>query len=108
MLNSTDKRSCEDLNECTEGVALCSHQCENKLGSYKCSCAEGFSLASDETTCKPNDRGPEPYLLLANKHYLRRISLDGNRYELVARGFENAVSMDIDTVNLTFLFICKL
>jgi low density lipoprotein-related protein 2 len=35
---------------------------------------------------------------LANKHYIRRISLDGKKYELVARGFDNAVSMDVDTI----------
>ena len=43
-------------------------------------------------------QGPEPFLLLANKHYIRKISLDGSRYELLARGFDNVVSMDIDTV----------
>lgn len=36
--------------------------------------------------------------MLANKHYIRRISLDGQKYELVARGFENIVSMDIDLI----------
>lgn len=33
---------------------------------------------------------------MANKHYIRKLNLDGQKYELVARGFENAVSMDID------------
>lgn len=37
-------------------------------------------------------------MLLANKHYIRRISLEGQKYELVARGFENIVSMDVDMV----------
>lgn len=37
--------------------------------------------------------------MLANKHYIRRISLDGQKYELVTRGFENIVSMDVDMVD---------
>lgn len=35
---------------------------------------------------------------MANKHYIRRISLDGQKYELVVRGFENINSMDVDMV----------
>lgn len=38
----------------------------------------------------------EPWLLLANKHYLRKLSVDGETYEMVARGFDNVVSMDVD------------
>lgn len=37
--------------------------------------------------------------MLANKHYIRRISLDGEKYELVARGFDNVVSMDVDMID---------
>lgn len=40
----------------------------------------------------------EPYILLANKHYIRKISMDGQTFELVARGFDNVVSMDVDLV----------
>ena len=28
--------------------------CENTIGSYRCSCKEGFTLTSDNTTCKGN------------------------------------------------------
>jgi glucose/arabinose dehydrogenase len=58
---------------------------------------DGYSLSSaDNHTCKRVEAEPEPYLLLANKHYIRKLSLDGQKYELVARGFENIVSMDVD------------
>lgn len=39
---------------------------------------------------------PEPWLLFANKHYIRKLSFDGENYELIARGFENVISVDID------------
>ena len=28
--------------------------CENTIGLYRCSCKEGFTLASDNATCKGN------------------------------------------------------
>uniref|UniRef100_A0A7E4V2M4 EGF-like domain-containing protein n=1 Tax=Panagrellus redivivus TaxID=6233 RepID=A0A7E4V2M4_PANRE len=98
-LDPEDGKSCHDIDECAEGVALCSQQCENKIGAYKCSCAEGFSLHSDGRTCKRVESEPKPYLLLANKHYIRKLSTDGNRLELVASGFDNVVTMDVDTVD---------
>uniref|UniRef100_A0AC35G4G5 EGF-like domain-containing protein n=1 Tax=Panagrolaimus sp. PS1159 TaxID=55785 RepID=A0AC35G4G5_9BILA len=98
-LDIEDNKSCHNINECDEGIALCSQKCEDKIGAYKCSCADGFALHSDGHTCKRAEKEPVPYLLLANKHYIRKISADGNRIELVAAGFDNVVSMDVDTVD---------
>ncbi|KAI6241467.1 EGF-like domain-containing protein [Aphelenchoides fujianensis] len=96
QLDTEDGKSCHDADECLDGTALCSQKCDNKVGSYKCSCSDGFSLGADNRTCKREEAEPEPYLLLANKHYVRKIAVDGSRIELVARGFENVVSMDVD------------
>uniref|UniRef100_A0A914DZH1 EGF-like domain-containing protein n=1 Tax=Acrobeloides nanus TaxID=290746 RepID=A0A914DZH1_9BILA len=93
------------MNECDEAKALCSQKCENKIGTYKCSCVEGFILGMDMRTCKRIEKEPEPYLLLANKYYIRKLSVDGEKYELVARGFENVVSMDVDMVNNTIYLV---
>ncbi|XP_051733413.1 epidermal growth factor-like protein 7 [Ctenopharyngodon idella] len=44
-------RYCQiDVDECKEGHR-CSQKCVNTLGSYRCVCQEGFSLAEDEITC---------------------------------------------------------
>lgn len=40
-----------DIDECTNGVAQCSHICHNKPGSFECSCLDGFKLAADNQTC---------------------------------------------------------
>ena len=98
-LDLEDNKSCHDINECDEGTASCSQKCDNKIGAYKCSCADGFVLHSDGHTCKRAEKEPVPFLLLANKHYIRKISADGTRIELVAAGFDNVVSMDVDTVD---------
>lgn len=98
-LDKVDKKSCHDIDECEEGTSRCSQGCENKIGSYKCSCVEEYALANDDRTCKRVNPEPEPWILFANKHYLRKLTLDGENYELVARGFENVISMDIDMVD---------
>ena len=41
-----------DVDECSNtGLNDCSQLCENTNGSYQCSCANGFSLQPDNTTC---------------------------------------------------------
>ena len=46
-----------DVDECRKiisGVISkggCQHKCNNTIGSYSCSCNEGFALAYDRRTC---------------------------------------------------------
>ena len=42
---------CIDINECSEGTAGCAHICTNTIGSYVCSCDQGYRLESDGRTC---------------------------------------------------------
>ena len=41
-----------DMDECSvfEGQ-LCSHICINTIGSYRCDCPRGLTLAQDQSTC---------------------------------------------------------
>lgn len=39
-----------DINEC-EGVNDCQQRCENSVGSFTCSCENGFTLSSDGRNC---------------------------------------------------------
>lgn len=47
-----------DINECQAMVGGviskggCQHKCTNTIGSYICSCNEGYYLANDEKTCE--------------------------------------------------------
>lgn len=43
-----------DINECVNNNAGCDHECANELGSYRCSCKTGYTLAPDRHTCEGN------------------------------------------------------
>lgn len=38
-----------DVDECTEGVHMCEQVCENSVGSYQCSCFDGYILQNTFT-----------------------------------------------------------
>ena len=40
-----------DIDECSENSDNCSQNCSNTIGSYLCSCNDGFTLGSDQHTC---------------------------------------------------------
>ena len=40
-----------DCDECIEGTSGCDHMCNNTIGSYICSCRDGFILNPDQHTC---------------------------------------------------------
>ena len=40
-----------DINECEEDTDGCAHDCNNNIGSYTCSCYNGYDLASDGRGC---------------------------------------------------------
>lgn len=41
-----------ELDECQHANGGCSHMCQKSIGSFKCSCRNGFVLQSDQKTCK--------------------------------------------------------
>lgn len=40
-----------DIDECTKGTDNCTQTCTNTLGSYTCSCGDGYILNTDSITC---------------------------------------------------------
>ena len=41
-----------DINECHESIGVCSHNCINNVGSYRCTCPNGYYLGTDGKTCQ--------------------------------------------------------
>ena len=51
LWSSFDFEPYTDVDECIEGTAGCSQKCNNTVGSYICSCMEGYELTFDGRTC---------------------------------------------------------
>ncbi|XP_044538369.1 pro-epidermal growth factor isoform X3 [Gracilinanus agilis] len=99
---SQDGRYCEDVNECAFWNHGCTLGCENIPGSYYCTCPKGFVLLSDGKRCHA---GPQPFLLFANMHDIRRIHFDGTSYEsLLSRQMGVVLALDHDPVENKIYF----
>ncbi|XP_072597864.1 prolow-density lipoprotein receptor-related protein 1 isoform X2 [Vulpes vulpes] len=90
-----DGRTCADVDECSSTFP-CSQRCINTHGSYKCLCVEGYApRGGDPHSCKAVT-DEEPFLIFANRYYLRKLNLDGSNYTLLKQGLNNAVALDFD------------
>ncbi|XP_068203872.1 protein kinase C-binding protein NELL2-like isoform X2 [Palaemon carinicauda] len=52
---ATNGNSCEDIDECVEGIDVCSLNaiCKNSIGSYSCSCNPPFEGDGKSCSCPP-------------------------------------------------------
>ncbi|XP_069176041.1 low-density lipoprotein receptor-related protein 4 isoform X2 [Procambarus clarkii] len=97
---AADNTTCMDVDECSL-FRPCSQLCENSEGSFRCSCVVGYSLRPDSFTCKA--QGTLPRLIFANRADIREINIDGRGYTSVAKGLQNAISIDYH-YNLSLIF----
>ncbi|XP_076159537.1 low-density lipoprotein receptor-related protein 1B-like [Alosa pseudoharengus] len=90
-----DGKTCVDIDEC--GLSFpCSQQCVNTYGSYKCVCADGYEApAANPHSCRSTS-AEEPFLILADHHEIRKISVDGSNYTLLKQGLNSIISIDFD------------
>ncbi|KAG8559732.1 hypothetical protein GDO81_017431 [Engystomops pustulosus] len=91
----SDKKTCDDIDECAESPWLCSQVCENTAGSYICKCAPGYIREPDGKSCRQNSN-IAPYLIFSNRYYLRNLTVDRLSYSLILQGLSNVVALDFD------------
>uniref|UniRef100_A0A3Q3R0H9 EGF-like domain-containing protein n=1 Tax=Monopterus albus TaxID=43700 RepID=A0A3Q3R0H9_MONAL len=88
-------KTCVDIDECTTTYP-CTQRCINTHGSFHCLCVEGFQLSPVNPTICKSTSDEEPFLIFANRYYLRKLNLDGSNYTLLKQGLNNAVALDFD------------
>ncbi|XP_062904698.1 low-density lipoprotein receptor-related protein 1-like isoform X1 [Mobula hypostoma] len=90
-----DGKTCIDIDECATSFP-CSQQCINTYGTYKCLCAEGYEIRADNpNSCKVLS-DEEPFLIFADRHEIRKMSIDGFNYTLLKQGLNNVHAIDFD------------
>ena len=102
--------SCTDIDECERNdPPLCSQTCTNSIGSFVCSCLEGY--IQNDTFCEA--AGDPARLVFSNGFDLREISLVGKEYRMIVKR-KNTVALDFDiqSGNIFFTdlpngFICQ-
>uniref|UniRef100_A0A8C4HHC4 EGF-like domain-containing protein n=1 Tax=Dicentrarchus labrax TaxID=13489 RepID=A0A8C4HHC4_DICLA len=77
-----DGKTCVDIDECTTTYP-CTQRCINTHGSFHCLCVEGFQLSPENPTICKSTSDEEPFLIFANRYYLRKLNLDGSNYTLL-------------------------
>ncbi|XP_052846692.1 signal peptide, CUB and EGF-like domain-containing protein 1 isoform X2 [Drosophila gunungcola] len=107
--------SCQDVNECTDGTHMCSHECQNTYGSYQCSCPQGLMLSNNFTCtdpCEPNKNGCD-HMCLADKggecscREGYRLKNDGKSCEDVDECLEHNGSCEQMCLNLQGTHACS-
>uniref|UniRef100_A0A8C1DBB8 Low density lipoprotein receptor-related protein 1Ab n=1 Tax=Cyprinus carpio carpio TaxID=630221 RepID=A0A8C1DBB8_CYPCA len=88
-----DGKTCVDVDECTTTYP-CAQRCINSHGSFHCLCVDGFVPRPDDPTSCKSTSDEEPFLIFANRYYLRKLNLDGSNYTLIKQGLNNAVALD--------------
>ncbi|XP_022087714.1 very low-density lipoprotein receptor-like isoform X2 [Acanthaster planci] len=85
---------CVDINECKTIPGICSQRCDNLEGSYKCTCDEGYLIEHHGQFCRA--LGPEPQIIFANRHDIRRFDIHSQHYRPLYSNLESAVALDFD------------
>ena len=81
VLNTTDTRVCQDLDECAV-PGKCSQRCTNQKGSYFCTCVDGYALADDKHNCKVENRSVA-YLIISNRVSMLTADLEQKSLEQI-------------------------
>ncbi|XP_035659846.1 signal peptide, CUB and EGF-like domain-containing protein 3 [Branchiostoma floridae] len=54
---------CTDIDECATNDGGCAHSCTNTIGSFECSCPDGFILSDNNLDCEPEPTGEMPTVM---------------------------------------------
>ncbi|CAL1536797.1 unnamed protein product [Lymnaea stagnalis] len=96
QMNSTNNMTCIDIDECSLPYdnSVCSHICENSLGSYFCSCVNGYEKTNDGK-CKA--KGKEPEFIYSTQEEIRIFMANKNYYNVLLQHLHGINSLAVDS-----------
>uniref|UniRef100_A0A0K2T8A8 EGF-like domain-containing protein n=1 Tax=Lepeophtheirus salmonis TaxID=72036 RepID=A0A0K2T8A8_LEPSM len=105
-IDGHDVSQCVDHDECrNEGT--CDQVCTNTIGSFKCSCTEGYVLNKDDRSCTAINVPPEDVttLLVADSSSLHSFFLNGTA--LRSLDATDVVTLDFNHRNQSFCWLTR-
>ncbi|XP_050419520.1 low-density lipoprotein receptor-related protein 2 [Patella vulgata] len=99
-ISPEDNRTCVDFNEC-KSWGFCDQTCENTEGSYKCSCAQGYTLSGNRT-CKAA-KSAEMKLYITNDDNI--VTMDTNGGDTQETLLTSVEDIELDVKNNRMFWI---
>uniref|UniRef100_M3ZRL5 EGF-like domain-containing protein n=1 Tax=Xiphophorus maculatus TaxID=8083 RepID=M3ZRL5_XIPMA len=94
IVNSNDSRSCIDFDDCSMW-GNCDQLCEDRIGSHRCSCREGYTL-EQHRYCRADISTGVPSLVFSNGRDLVIGDIHGNNLRTLVNSQNRGIAVGVD------------
>uniref|UniRef100_A0A8C2DL15 Low density lipoprotein receptor-related protein 2a n=1 Tax=Cyprinus carpio TaxID=7962 RepID=A0A8C2DL15_CYPCA len=94
MVSRNDSRSCIDYDDCSLW-GMCDQLCEDRTGSHRCSCRDGY-LLEQHRYCRANPSSGVPSLIFSNGRDLLIADVHGHNAQTLVESQNRGVAVGVD------------
>uniref|UniRef100_A0A672J473 EGF-like domain-containing protein n=1 Tax=Salarias fasciatus TaxID=181472 RepID=A0A672J473_SALFA len=103
IVNSNNSRSCIDFDDCSMW-GVCDQLCEDRIGSHRCSCREGYTL-EQHRYCRADPTTGVPSLIFSNGRDLLIGDIHGSNLRTLVNSQNRGMAVGVDFhYNLHMIF----
>uniref|UniRef100_I3JQD0 EGF-like domain-containing protein n=1 Tax=Oreochromis niloticus TaxID=8128 RepID=I3JQD0_ORENI len=103
IVNSNNSRTCIDFDDCSMW-GVCDQLCEDRIGSHRCSCREGYIL-EQHRYCRADSSTGVPSLIFSNGRDLLIGDIHGNNLRTLVNSQNRGIAVGVDfhySLNMIF------
>ncbi|XP_073701234.1 low-density lipoprotein receptor-related protein 2a [Garra rufa] len=94
IVSRNDSRSCIDYDDCSLW-GMCDQLCEDRIGSHRCSCRDGY-LLEQHRYCRANPSSGVPSLIFSNGRDLLIADVHGHNAHTLVESQNRGVAVGVD------------
>uniref|UniRef100_A0A3Q4H6C5 Low-density lipoprotein receptor-related protein 2 n=1 Tax=Neolamprologus brichardi TaxID=32507 RepID=A0A3Q4H6C5_NEOBR len=94
IVNSNNSRTCIDFDDCSMW-GVCDQLCEDRIGSHRCSCREGYIL-EQHRYCRADSSTGVPSLIFSNGRDLLIGDIHGNNLRTLVNSQNRGIAVGVD------------
>uniref|UniRef100_UPI003D9CB815 low-density lipoprotein receptor-related protein 2a precursor n=1 Tax=Danio rerio TaxID=7955 RepID=UPI003D9CB815 len=94
VINTNDSRSCMDYDDCSLW-GMCDQLCEDRIGSHRCSCRDGYIL-EQHRYCRANPSSGVPSLIFSNGRDLLIADVHGHGSQTLVQSQNRGAAVGVD------------